>query len=333
MNQFSLYDPLTLQPTCTIDVDRFDLAPIPNFYAASTAVFENSGKNMFLAISGIGSEIWVFPTNVASLPPPVPDPARNLLNISTRAHVGAGDDVMIAGFIVQGTKSKKVLIRGLGPSLTLTGAMDDPVLTLYDSAGKQITTNSDWTTNRVNIISTQIPPASPREAAILTTLAPGSYTAVIQDQREQPGVALVEVYDVDAPHSAVANISTRATVGTGDNVMIGGFIVGGKDRASVLVRALGPSLSQRGIGTPLHDPVLDIHDATGKLIMTNDNWRSTQEAAISATGIPPANDLEAAIVASLSPGSYTAVVRSHDTSTGTALVEVFDLDTPANPSR
>ena len=323
---FSLYNPISLQQTCSIDVDRFDLAPIPNFTSPSQAVFDNSGQNIFVGIDGLPPEVWVFPTNVASLPPPAPDPTRDLLNISTRARVATGDNVLIVGFIVLGPNSKKVLIRGLGPSLPSSGAMDNPVLTLYDSAGNQIATNDDWIQNRINIIATQIPPASPRESAIVATLAPGSYTAVVQDLRSQPGIALVETYDLDASDSALANISTRGEVGTGDDVMIGGFIIGGTDSTNVLIRALGPSLSKRGITGLLSDPVLEIHDATGKLIMSNDNWRDTQEAAISATGIPPGNNSESAIIASLSPGNYTAVVRGQNNGTGVALVEVYNLD-------
>ena len=153
---FSLYDPISLQQTCSIDVDRFDLAPIPDFTSPSEAVFDNSGQNIFVGIDGLPPEVWVFATNVASLPPPAPDPTRDLLNISTRARVATGDNVLIVGFIVLGPNSKKVLIRGLGPSLPSTGAMDNPVLTLYDSAGNQIATNDDWIQNRIDIIATQI---------------------------------------------------------------------------------------------------------------------------------------------------------------------------------
>ena len=233
---------------------------------------------------------------------------------------------MIAGFIVQGPKPKKLLIRGLGPSLPITGAMGDPVLTLFDSTGKQIATNDNWVTNRDNIIGTQLPPPSSRESAIVTTLTPGSYTAIVHDQRNQPGLALIETYDLDPGDSTLANISTRGTVRSGDDVMIAGFIIGGKNPTNVLVRALGPSLSKDAVTAPLKDPILEIHDAAGKLIMSNDNWRSTQAAKISATGLAPGNGLESAIVTALAPGSYTAIVRGQNSSTGVALVEVYNLD-------
>ena len=235
---------------------------------------------------------------------------------------------MIGGFIVEGSTPKKVVIRGLGPSLTLTGALADPVLSLYDSSGKQIATNDNWTTNRIAILGTQLAPTSERESAILTTLAPGSYTAIVQDHNNQPGLALAEIYDLDAAHSALANISTRGQVGAGDDVMIGGFIVGGKNPTNLLVRALGPSLSKSGITSPLSDPVLEIHDASGALITSNDNWRTSQQSEIAATGIPPTNDLESAILLTVNPGSYTAIVHGKTYGVGVALVEVYNLDAP-----
>ena len=253
----------------------------------------------------------MFSTDFASFPPPV-HPTRNLLNISTRVRVEAGESAMIGGFIIKGSAPKKVLVRGLGPSLPLTGALSNPILELHDSIGKLIASNDNWISDRLNILGSLIPPLSERESAILTTLEPGAYTAIVHDVTNQPGLSLVEVYDLDAKDSFVANISTRGKVGTGDNVMIGGFIIGGEDATKVVIRAIGPSLAAQGVALPLADPVLEIHDSAGKLISTNDNWRSTQQNEIIATGIAPTNDNESAILLTLDPESYTAIVRGQN---------------------
>jgi hypothetical protein len=219
-----------------------------------------------------------------------------------------------------------VFIRGIGPSLPLTGALPNPVLDLYDSSGKLMASNDNWIADRLNIIGSQLAPSSERESALAVTLVPGAYTAIVRDVNGQPGLALVEVYDLDPADSLLANISTRGKVQTGDNVMIGGFIIGGADPTTVLVRAIGPSLASQGIGQPLADPILELHDGSGNLISSNDNWRSDQEPAIIATGIPPTDDRESAIVATLQPESYTAIVRGQNDTTGVALVEVYNLD-------
>jgi hypothetical protein len=167
----------------------------------------------------------------------------------------------------------------------------------------------------------------------LVTLQPGAYTAIVRDLDNQPGLALVEVYDLDPKDSLLANISTRGKVQTADNVMIGGFIIGGVDPTKVLVRAIGPSLTANGIALPLADPVLELHDANGDMISTNDNWRSTQQTDIIATGIPPSDDRESAIIATVQPGSYTAIVRGQSSTTGVALVEVYNLDSATSASK
>jgi hypothetical protein len=127
----------------------------------------------------------------------------------------------------------------------------------------------------------------------------------------------------------LANISTRGKVETGDNVMIGGFVVGGADPTKVLVRAIGPSLAQSGVAQPLADPVLELRDSNGGLIATNDNWGSSQQAAIKATGLQPKDSHESAILKTLSPGSYTAIVKGQNNTTGVALVEVYNLSPSA----
>ena len=333
------YDPVSLQQTADSDLGGLNPTTDLNngWYDPFALVLDSSGKYLFVTVEDYsgrhGEQIWVFSTDLASFPPPPIDPSQNLLNISTRARVESGEDAMIGGFIVQGPDPKKVLIRGLGSSLPLTGALSDPILDLYDSTGKLIASNNDWASERLDILGTQLAPSSEREAAILMTLDPGAYTAVVHDRTNQPGQALVEVYDLAPGDSLLANISTRGKVEIGDGVMIGGFIIGGEDQTKVLVRAIGPSLAGQGILFPLVDPVLEIHDSAGTLISTNDNWRSTQQNEIIATGIAPTNDKESAILLTLDPASYTAIVRGQNSTTGVALVEVYNLDADSAGSK
>ena len=173
------------------------------------------------------------------------------------------------------------------------------------------------------MINTTIAPTNDKEAAILTALDPGAYTAIVRGVGGTTGVGPVEAYDLDSTvDSKLANISTRGLVQTGDNVMIGGFIVTGATPTNTLIRALGPSLPVMGA---LADPTLELHDGNGAVIATNDNWKDTQQAAIEATTIPPTNDAESAIVQTLAPGAYTAIVRGKNNTTGVALVEAYQL--------
>jgi hypothetical protein len=268
------------------------------------------------------------PTPTPSPPTPSPSPAAGpaLANISTRAVVGTDANALIGGFIVTGTQAKKVIVRGIGPSLILPGKMLDPTLELHDSSGAGIGFNDNWgqSENSQEIAASGLAPSSPGESAILVTLAPGSYTAVLRGANETTGVAVVEVYDLDpAASSRLANISTRALVQEGDDILIGGLIVTGQSAASVIVRAMGPSLSMAGA---MADPTLELRDAEGALMMANDNWRSTQQTAITQTGLAPTSDAESAVVLSLSPGTYTAIVRGANGSTGVAVVEVYQLN-------
>jgi hypothetical protein len=274
------------------------------------------------ASGGNGSDIGSFEVQTPSL----------LLNISTRLNVLTGDNVLIGGFIITGTEKKKVIVRGIGPSLShamppVPDVLADPVLELHN-ATTTLATNDNWRdTQEAEIIATGIPPTDDLESAIVATLDPGPYTAILRGKNGGTGVGLVEVYDLDQTSaSQLANISTRGFVDTGNNVMIAGFIVGDGGGATVLVRAIGPSLSARGVSGVLADPTLDLHDANGTVIASNDNWRSDQEAAIMATTIPPANDSESAIEDTLVPGNYTAIVRGVNNTTGVALVEVFNLN-------
>jgi hypothetical protein len=205
--------------------------------------------------------------------------------------------------------------------------LSDPVLELRDSSGVLIRSNDNWRSDQeAEINATTIPPSNDLEAAIVETLPANNsaYTAIVRGANGGTGIGAVEVYDLNqAVDSKLANISTRGPVQTGDNVLIGGLIVLGQNPLRVIVRAIGPSLSVSGA---LGDPTLELHDGNGATIASNDNWRSDQEAEIMATTIPPSNDLESAIVRSLSPGNYTAIVRGANDTTGVALVEAYGLN-------
>jgi len=258
-------------------------------------------------------------------------PPAQALNLSARLNVGTGDNVLIGGFVITGTDSKQVLIRGLGPSLVVNGLpvpdrLADPALDLYQGA-TLILSNNDWKDSQQSEIeATGIPPTDDFESAIVATLAPGSYTAILHGNSGETGNGLVEVYDLDtAANSTLANTSTRGFVETDDNVLIAGFIVGTGASDTIVVRAIGPSLADSGVANPLQDPTLDLYDVNGVLLMSDDNWRDSQETLIQSTGLTPTNDAESAIIKSLAPGAYTAVVRGKDNTTGVALVEVYSL--------
>jgi hypothetical protein len=271
----------------------------------------------------------------------VAPPSLKVLNLSTRARVLMGEQVLIAGFIVTGADPKRVIIRGIGPSLNgVSGELSDPTLELYQGT-TSLASNDNWkvkpdgTSQQAEIEATTIPPTDDSESAIVMTLNPGSYTAILSGKDGGTGVGVVEVYDLEeTANSRLANISTRGFVDTDDNAMIGGLIAGEGEtgaRAQVLIRALGPSLSNLGIQGPLQDPTLALHDANGATIATNDNWKindqtqQSQEALVRSSTIAPSNDLEAAIVATLPPGPSTAIVRGKNNSTGVGLIEVYNL--------
>ena len=265
-------------------------------------------------------------TSEFSAPPP-----SQLLNISTRVRVLTGDDIAIGGFIVTGAAPKKVILRAIGPSLAaqgVTGALEDPVLELFNASGGSIAVNDDWRSQQAEVEKTGIPPANDAESAIVRTLAPGAYTATVRGKKAGTGVGLVEIYDLaQRANSKLANISSRGFVGTGDNVMIGGFISGGIGGGfvKVIVRALGPSLAGAGVSNALQNPTLELRDSNGALLRFNDDWKEGQRAEIEATGVPPTNDAESAIVATLFPGRATAIVRGAGSGTGVGLVEVYNI--------
>jgi hypothetical protein len=275
-------------------------------------------------------------------------PISTLGNISTRALVQTGDNVMIGGFIVQGAERKRIVIRAIGPELAQYGipnVLGNPTLELHDGSGALIASNDNWhhtiiggiirSDQSADIRNSGYAPDDFRESAVIVNLPAGNYTAIVRGVANMTGVALVEVYDLSpAPHSVLGNISSRSFVRTGDNVMIGGVIVQGTESKEVIIRAIGPELTQYGIPNALPNPTLELHDSRGALIASNDDWQHTiiggiitgdQVRDIRSSGHAPTDGRESAIITDLPPGNYTAIVRGVHNTTGVALVEVYDL--------
>lgn len=283
--------------------------------------FTSVSSNAKLTLNAFTADVSVDPT----VTPPRPGQP---VNIATRLAVQTGDDVLFAGFIVTGPSgsTKKVLIRGLGPSLPVPGTLADPLLELNNPDGSKVV-NDNWKEGDTSQIPAGFGPSSDNESVLVATLTVGgsgysNYTAILKGAHGETGVGLVEVYDLDTGGAAqLANIATRGKVQTGDNVLIGGFIISGGQPAKMLVRATGPS---SGVAGALQDPTLELHDSNGSVV-ANDGWREGQESEITATGIPPRDDREPSILQTLVPGNYTAVVKGKADSTGVAVVEAYNL--------
>jgi type VI secretion system secreted protein VgrG len=291
-------------------------------YAAITTV---SGTTVTGRLFALTEAVTLDSNNVTS---PGLTPAQ-LLNISTRLNVQTGDSVSIAGFIITGNAPKKVIVRGIGPSLPgLSPLLADPMLELHGPNGALLASNDNWKeSQQAEIENSTLAPTDDSESAIVATLTPGNYTAVLSGRNGTTGIGLVEMYDLDlASDSKLANISTRGFVQTGNNVMIAGFILGnGAAAERVVVRAIGPSLT--GIANVLANPTLELHDANGTVLISNDNWKddANQAAEIVAAGMAPQNDFESAFVMSLPPGQYTAIIAGNNFGTGVGLAEVYHL--------
>ena len=240
---------------------------------------------------------------------------------------------MIAGLIITGNDPKKVLFRAIGPSIKsnnvpVPGRLADPTLELRDGNGALVTSNDNWkdSPQRTEIENSGLAPTDDKESAILRTLDPGLYTAIVAGKDRTTGIAVIEAYDLDTSSSSIlANISTRGFVETNDNVLFGGFIAGNQPaNTRILVRAIGPSLKST-LPNALDDPFLELHDRNGATVATNDNWKDNQRADIEATGIPPSHDLESALVRTVIPDAYTVIVRGNNNGMGVGLVEIYNI--------
>jgi Big-like domain-containing protein len=268
--------------------------------------------------------------DVTAVQPPPADPPR-LGNISTRAGVLTGEDVMIAGFVVGGSTPKTVAITATGPSLAAFGVANplaDPQLTLVRSSDQAVVAgNDDWQADASSpqLQASGFAPTDAREAGLLVTLPPGAYTAIVSGAGGGTGVAVVGVFEVDHPELPLVNISTRSNVRTGEDVMIGGFVVQGSGPQTVVITATGPSLAAFGIAHPLADPTLTLVRSSDQApIAANDDWQSAPNAAdIRASGFAPADAHESAIMVTLDPGAYTAIVSGANGATGVGVVAAF----------
>ena len=305
-----------------------------NYGDANAAATGQSGSTAENDTVGLVTEFGTA-ANGAPSPSPTPVPNTMLLNDSTRLRTGSGNDVMIGGFIVGGSVKKKVVVRGIGPSIKINGApvpgtLQDPVIELHKSDGTILSANDDWkTTQQSEIQASGLAPTDDRESAISISLDPGNYTVVLSGKNGASGIGLVEAYDIEQGSPArLLNISTRGQVQTGDNVMIGGVILGGSDYARVIFRGLGPSIAVSGVPVPgtLTDPTLELHDGNGAPLAFNNNWKDSQQTEIEQSGLAPTDDREAAIIGSFPPGQYTVILRGKNDTTGLGLVEAYKLN-------
>jgi hypothetical protein len=241
--------------------------------------------------------------------------------MSTRMLVETEDRVGIGGFIITGPAPKRVILRGLGPSagFAVPDALADPVMELHGPGSFATITNDNWRdTQETEIQATGIPPTDDLESAIVATLDPGSYTAIVKGKNNTTGVGLVEIYDLDqTATSRLANISTRAFVGAGAHITIGGFILGGGENAEIEIYGVGPSLAASGVSGVLADPTLELRDSNGVLLASNDNCGDIS--------IHPLDPLEACIEISLPPGAFTALLAGKNGGTGIGLVEIYNV--------
>jgi hypothetical protein len=253
-------------------------------------------------------------------------------NIATRLQVGTGADVLIGGFIIQGTAPKRIVVRGIGPSLAalgLNGVLANPMIELHDQTGAIIAQNDNWQSSdlRVDLISSGLAPTDPNEAALIATLNPGNYTVVLQGVGGTVGIGLVEIYDVDgSKRSTLGNIATRGKVQGGDQVMIGGFIMLGDNGATnVVVRGIGPSLTPLGVAGALADPTLEVYNGNGQLISQNDDWNLGPDAAfIQSHSLAPGDSHEPAVLLrNPVQGSYTAILKGKNGGVGLSLIEAY----------
>ena len=308
-----------------------------------SVTFTGATPNYELSYLPIGAPSYVQFVLLAASPTPTPTPVPTatptptpgqLVNISSRANVATGAQVGINGFIISGSAPLKVIVRAIGPSLAangqpLPGVLLDPVLELHDGTGSLIFSNDDWSTSaqESQIEASGLAPGDSREPAIIATLPEGAYTMVIRGKNNTTGIALGEVYVLPPNGSSqLVNISGRALTSAGDNVLITGLIMGGQTPRSTLIRALGPTLQAAGVTGELLDPMLDLYDSNGAIIGSNNDWNAApNQAQIQSTGLAPDDSREAAILMTLTPGNYTAIVRGVDDTTGVALLEAYAL--------
>jgi hypothetical protein len=312
---------------------RFDSDRPPQATNATIGFFK-TGSPMLVGIQA--------PTPCSASPTPAPTPfppgTAQAINLSTRMRVQTGDNVGIGGFIITGTAPKHLLLRAVGPSLVqagISGALPDPVMELHGPGAFATMTNDNWRDDpaqQAAILASGIAPFNNLESAIDVTLNPGAYTAVVRSANNTPGVALVEIYDLNQQvASKLGNISTRAFVSTGTEIVIAGVTLGShRDADRIVVRGMGPSLAVAGVANALANPMLELRDANGAVLASNNDWQDNpaQAAELMAAGLAPTNNLESGIAATLPAGLYTVLLSGVNGSVGVGLVEIYDRGAP-----
>ena len=264
-----------------------------------------------------------------------------LINISTRAMVGTGANILIPGLVIGGSGTETLLIRADGPALTqygVSGVLAQPILTVLNSAGAMVASNTGWGTasnpSEIASIAAQVGafalPNNSADCALIVNLSPGAYTVQVSGVGNTTGVALAEVYEVSSTGTSLVNISTRAQVGTGGNILIPGFVIGGTGTMQLLVRADGPALNAYGVQGVLAQPSLAVYNASGTEIASNTGWGTASNpsqiasvaAFVGAFALTP-NSSDSAQVVNLSPGAYTIQVSGVGSTTGVSLAEVY----------
>ncbi len=281
-------------------------------------------------LDGAGPVSQTFTVNVIAAP-------GRLRNISTRVSFPVGNEEQIAGFIMRGGTSKRLVVRAIGPSLSVPNPISDPTLELRDINQTLIASNDDWidSPDKLLLAGLNLAPMSDNESALIVSVpsnaSNANYTAIMRNRSNTPGVGLVEVYDLDtAAGATLLNVSTRGQVGTGDDVLIGGLITGGTEPRRLIVRAVGPSLAQQNVPGALQDPTLEIRNGQGTLVASNDNWQTQTNpndvTEISSRGFALSDPRESAVVLTVPSGGYTAIVAGAGSTTGVALVEVYQVE-------
>lgn len=325
----------------TAESPVFPLGIAGNFSGTLTLDFTNAGGSPLQAAPGtldLTVQQLDFQLGPEAVSVSAPSEAQN---ISTRANVGTGENVLIGGFIITGTDEKQVVLRGRGPSLALTGQLEDPMIELHDQSGAVIGTNDNWgdlsdADKMVLMDNGFTDDLNDSDSALVETLAPGQYTVILSGVGDTTGIGLVEIYQLsDGAVATLGNISSRGFVDIGDNVMIAGIILGGGGGglSQVVLRGIGPSLTQFGVQDVLQDPMIDLHNENGDSIATNDNWMDDPNMQqLSDAGLAPTDPNEAALYEILPAGAYTAILSGVNDTSGVGLVEAYEIDPAPGPA-
>lgn len=326
--------------TQQVDVGNKTSVFIPALLAGKIYYFAVSAYNAAGTQSSLSNEVSVSTNPPGSTPTPTPTTNPNsphLTNVSARARVGLGNNVEIAGFTVSGTARKTVVIRGLGPTLAkygIAGTLLDPWLEVHNAAGDLIASNDNWANAQQSSFAAggryhAFQPSKNIESAIVLSLSAGAYTVVLGGKKGAQGAALAEIYDLSQDgESRLTNISARAQVLTGEDVLIGGVTVAGSGSLKLVVRAIGPTLVKYGVTNALQNPTIALYNSNGTLLRSSDSWISDANEAsqLTTTGYAPTDSREPAMIVLLPAGTYTAIVEGGNGATGIALFDAYTLN-------